>query len=141
NIFLAGVLLAVAYLKTLSLWFATGVLVGWNWAMASLFGLPLSRIPWFDAPLHDPVVGSPYWPTVRAFVPAPGLVGTIGFGVALLAVVRLRSVRVAESTIALRPLALSDAMRPDGVDAGGRTAMSDDGTVERSRGEGGRTDG
>src|SRR5690606_11023418 len=41
NIFLAGVLLAIAYLKTLSLWFATGVHVGWNWAMASLFDLPV----------------------------------------------------------------------------------------------------
>lgn len=141
NIFLAGVLLAVAYLKTLSLWFATGVHVGWNWAMASLFDLPVSGIPWFDTPLYEPVVGSPDWLTGGAFGPEAGLVGTIGFGVALLAVLRLRSVRVAESTIALRPLALSDATRADAVDAGGRTAMSDDGTVERSRGEGGRTDG
>ncbi|HUE97260.1 MAG TPA: CPBP family intramembrane glutamic endopeptidase, partial [Longimicrobiaceae bacterium] len=35
NIFVAGVLLSLAYLKTRSLWFATGVHVGWNWTMAT----------------------------------------------------------------------------------------------------------
>ena len=39
NIFLAGVLLSVAYLRTRSLWFATAVHLGWNWAMALLFDL------------------------------------------------------------------------------------------------------
>jgi uncharacterized protein len=37
NIFLAGVMLAVAYLRTRSLWFATGVHLGWNWTMATLW--------------------------------------------------------------------------------------------------------
>ncbi|HEU5210398.1 MAG TPA: type II CAAX endopeptidase family protein [Longimicrobiales bacterium] len=143
NIFLAGVLLAIAYLKTLSLWFATGVHVGWNWAMASLFDLPVSGIPWFDTPLYEPVVGTPAWLTGGAFGPEAGLVGTIGFGLALLAVLRLRSVRIAESTSALRPLALANAT-PNGwntADGGNITPATYDDRVESSTGEGGRTDG
>lgn len=142
NIFLAGVLLAIAYLKTLSLWFATGVHVGWNWAMASLFDLPVSGIPWFDTPLYEPVVGTPDWLTGGAFGPEAGLVGTIGFGVALLAVLKLRSVRIAESTLALRPIALDTMTRPDAdIVASGANDMERDRGRESGMGEGGRTDG
>ncbi len=114
NIFLAGVLLAIAYLKTGSLWFATGVHVGWNWAMASLFDLPVSGIAFFDTPLYEPVVGGPLWLTGGPFGPEGGLVGTLGFGAALLAVLKLRAVRTDESTRALRPLVLAERVNGDG---------------------------
>jgi uncharacterized protein len=92
NIFLAGLLLAAAYLKTLSLWFATALHLGWNWATASLFDLPVSGITAFETPLYEPAIGGPAWLTGGAFGPEGGLVGTIGFGVALLLVLRLRQV-------------------------------------------------
>jgi membrane protease YdiL (CAAX protease family) len=44
NTALAGVWLAVAYLRTRSLWFPLGVHWAWNWALGSLFGLPVSGI-------------------------------------------------------------------------------------------------
>jgi len=44
NTLLAGVWLALAYLRTRSLWFPLGVHWGWNWAMGSLLGLPVSGI-------------------------------------------------------------------------------------------------
>lgn len=44
NTVLAGVWLAVAYLRTRSLWFPLGVHWAWNWALGSLFGLPVSGI-------------------------------------------------------------------------------------------------
>jgi len=44
NLFLAGLWLAVAYLRTRSLWFPLGVHWAWNWALGSLFGLPVSGI-------------------------------------------------------------------------------------------------
>jgi membrane protease YdiL (CAAX protease family) len=106
NIFLAGVLLSIAYLKTCSLWFASALHLGWNWAMASLFDLPVSGITLFDTPLYEPVVGGPQWLTGAMFGPEGGLVGTIGFLAALLAVVKLRAVRIDDETRALRPLAL-----------------------------------
>ncbi|MCM3872672.1 MAG: CPBP family intramembrane metalloprotease [Pyrinomonadaceae bacterium] len=44
NTALAGVWLAMAYLRTRSLWFPLGVHWSWNWALGSLFGLPVSGI-------------------------------------------------------------------------------------------------
>ncbi len=44
NTALAGVWLAVAYLKTRNLWFPTGVHLSWNWTMASVLGIPVSGI-------------------------------------------------------------------------------------------------
>ncbi|MEP6818493.1 MAG: CPBP family intramembrane glutamic endopeptidase [bacterium] len=44
NTALAGVWLAVAYLRTRSLWFPLGVHWAWNWAQGSIFGSPVSGI-------------------------------------------------------------------------------------------------
>ncbi|HSJ26276.1 MAG TPA: CPBP family intramembrane glutamic endopeptidase [Longimicrobiales bacterium] len=106
NIFLAGVLLAVAYLRTLSLWFATAVHMAWNWAMATLFDLPVSGIAAFDTPLYDASVGGPQWWTGGGFGPEGGLVGSLGFGVALLLVLRLRVVAPDTTIVAAGPLVL-----------------------------------
>ncbi|MGQ0813703.1 MAG: lysostaphin resistance A-like protein [Gemmatimonadota bacterium] len=78
NICAAGVLLSVAYLTTSSLWFATGVHVGWNWAMAALLDLPVSGLELFDAPLYEPVAKGPIWLTGGAFGPEGGVAGLIG---------------------------------------------------------------
>ena len=104
NIFLAGILLSLAYLRTRSLWFATAVHLGWNWAMASLFDLPVSGLAFFDTPLYEPVVGTPAWFTGSEFGPEGGLVGTIGFIAALLVVLTWKVVRPAPEMLALRPL-------------------------------------
>jgi membrane protease YdiL (CAAX protease family) len=42
NIFLAGVLLSVCYLKTRSLWLPIGLHLGWNWMQASFWGMGVS---------------------------------------------------------------------------------------------------
>ena len=44
NTAIAGVWLAVAYLKTRNLWFPLGVHWAWNWAMGAVLGLPVSGI-------------------------------------------------------------------------------------------------
>jgi uncharacterized protein len=106
NIFLAGVLLAAAYLRTLSLWFATTLHMGWNWAMASVFDLPVSGIQLFDTPGYQPVIGGPEWWSGGAFGPEGGLTGTLGFAVALLAVMRLAQVKQDPRIAAAGPLVL-----------------------------------
>jgi membrane protease YdiL (CAAX protease family) len=83
NIFLAGVLLAVAVLRTGSLWFATTVHLGWNWVMAGPLDLPVSGLDGYDVPLYDVVGSGPAWLTGGAFGPEGGLVGTLGVGVGL----------------------------------------------------------
>jgi hypothetical protein len=112
NIFLAGVLLAYAYLRTLSLWFATALHMGWNWAMATLFDLPVSGLQVFDTPLYDPRVTGAAWWSGASFGPEGGLVGTIGFVVALLAVLRWRAVRPDPAIVAARPLVLRTEGEP-----------------------------
>ena len=106
NIFFAGVVLAVAYLRTYSLWFATAVHLGWNWAMAALFDLPVSGIEEFDTPLYEPAVSGPTWLTGGAFGPEGGLIGTLGLAIALIAVLRFRRVRPDPGVVAAEPLAL-----------------------------------
>ena len=44
NTALAGVWLGIAYLRTRSLWFPLGVHWAWNWALGSIFGLPVSGL-------------------------------------------------------------------------------------------------
>jgi membrane protease YdiL (CAAX protease family) len=104
NIFLAGIVLAVAYLRTRSLWFATAVHLGWNWGMASVLDLPVSGLEMIDTPFYEPVVAGADWLSGGAFGPEGGIAGTLGFGVALLALFALGSVRERDETRALRPL-------------------------------------
>lgn len=54
NIAIAGVFLGVVYLKTGSLWWATGAHLGWNFATGFLADLPVSGIRLVDAPLLEP---------------------------------------------------------------------------------------
>lgn len=89
NIFAAGVMLSVAFLRTRSLWFATGVHVGWNWSMAALLDLPVSGLELFDAPLYEPVERGPTWLSGGAFGPEGGLAGLLGLLLALAGVIWL----------------------------------------------------
>lgn len=104
NIFLAGVLLSVAYLRTQSLWFATAVHLGWNWGMASVLDLPVSGITQLETPLYEPIVRGPEWITGGAFGPEAGIVGTLAFGGALAVILAWRQIAPAPEMRALQPL-------------------------------------
>jgi membrane protease YdiL (CAAX protease family) len=104
NIFLAGLLLSAAYLRTRSLWFATAVHLGWNWGMASPFDLPVSGLELTDTPLYEPVTTGAAWATGGAFGPEGGVIGTVAFAAALLAVLRWPGLRPDARLTALRPL-------------------------------------
>ena len=75
NITLAGFLLAIAYWRTRSLWFVTGLHLGWNWTMAlselSVSGLPV-EMPGYESRVTGPVL----W-TGGAFGPEGGLLVTV----------------------------------------------------------------
>lgn len=89
NIFLAGVLLSAAYLKTGSLWLATMLHLGWNWGIAALADLPVSGLTFLETPAYEPVLAGPRWLTGGAFGPEGGLSGTLGFAVGLAALLWL----------------------------------------------------
>jgi membrane protease YdiL (CAAX protease family) len=77
NIFVAGVLLSLAYLRTRSLWFATALHLGWNWQMAGPLDLPVSGLELYDAPLYEPSDGGRSWLTGGGFGPEGGLAGLL----------------------------------------------------------------
>lgn len=108
NIFLAGVLLGMAYLKTMSLIFATAVHAGWNWVMASLLDLPVSGLNMFQTPLYEPVDKGVKWVSGGTFGPEGGIAGTIGLLIALYALFYLFKLRVAPEIAVLRPIALAE---------------------------------
>ena len=97
NTALAGVWLAAAYLKTRSLWFATGTHWAWNWVMGSFFGLPVSGITIF-AP--NPVMRGedlgPAWLTGGAYGPEGGLACTVALLLSTFFVWRTKLVRSTE---------------------------------------------
>ena len=71
NLTLAGVLLGVAYWRSGSLWFVTGVHFGWNWVMAAS-GLPVSGLDVSISGLEAAVTGPVLW-TGGAFGPEGAL--------------------------------------------------------------------
>ncbi len=104
NIFLAGVLLAFAYLRTRSLWFATAVHAGWNWTMAALLDFPVSGLTAFDTPLYDAVeVGADWW-TGGGFGPEAGFAATLVLLAAIGWTVRTQALGEAPEMRELRPI-------------------------------------
>jgi membrane protease YdiL (CAAX protease family) len=75
NIFLAGVMLGWAYLRTRSLWFCTGVHLGWNWTMSALLDFPVSGLV-RNTPLYSELAVGPRWATGGDFGPEAGVAGT-----------------------------------------------------------------
>jgi membrane protease YdiL (CAAX protease family) len=81
NTALAGLWLAVAYLRTRSLWLPLGLHWSWNWVQASLLGLPVSGIERISpAPLLTAMNLGPDWLTGGAY----GIEGGAACTVALL---------------------------------------------------------
>lgn len=82
NTLLAGLWLALAYWRTRTLWLPLGIHFGWNWAMGSLLGLPVSGISEISP---DPVLRAadtgPTWLTGGHY----GIEGGVACTVALLA--------------------------------------------------------
>lgn len=74
NLTLAGVLLGVAYWRSGSLWFVTGLHFGWNWVMAAS-GLPVSGLDVSISGLEAAVTGPNLW-TGGAFGPEGALMIT-----------------------------------------------------------------
>jgi uncharacterized protein len=103
NIFLAGVMLAVAYLRTRSLWFATGIHLGWNWAMATLFDFPVSGFEW-DTPLYDAAVAGPAWWTGGGFGPEGGVPATLVLLALTAWLLRTRRLSPSREVMDARPL-------------------------------------
>jgi len=103
NIFLAGIMLAVAYLRTRSLWFATALHMGWNWVMSALLDFPVSGAE-FDTPLYSAhALGADWW-TGGAFGPEAGLAATLAIVAGTAWMMRTPLLSASPRIRALRPL-------------------------------------
>ena len=94
NTALAGVWFAVAYLRTRSLWLPLGIHWAWNWALGSLFGLPVSGIN--DLAPHPLLHGTdlgPAWLTGGSYGIEGGVACTITLLVSTIFIWRTRLVR------------------------------------------------
>ncbi len=64
----AGVLLCIAYFKTMSLWLPIGMHITWNFTMSWIFGLPVSGEQLSNPPIQG-IVGDPAWLSGGEFGP------------------------------------------------------------------------
>jgi membrane protease YdiL (CAAX protease family) len=98
NTALAGLWLAVAYLRTRSLWFPFGLHWAWNWTQASLLGIPVSgsqRIA--PAPLLHAMNAGPDWLTGGAYGLEGGAACSAALIISTIIVWRTKLVSVTDS--------------------------------------------
>ena len=99
NTALAGVWLAVAYLRTRSLWLPLGLHWAWNWAQASLLGLPVSGIERIaPAPLLHAMNAGPDWLTGGSYGIEGGAACTIALLISTLVIWRTKLFTTADVT-------------------------------------------
>jgi hypothetical protein len=93
NTALAGVLLAVAYLKTRGLWLPLGLHWAWNFFLGPVFGLPVSGFTSIFQPyLLKAQVGGPAWLTGAQYGPEGSIILTVTCIAAIVWLARTKSV-------------------------------------------------
>ncbi len=110
NVSAAGAFLGSVYLKTASLWWATGVHLGWNWAHGFAVDLPVSGLDLVDTPLIDSVIAGPPWLGGGVFGPEGGLCATLVLLLATWWLWKAPWLRASAETLATRPLAEAPSM-------------------------------
>lgn len=94
NTALAGLWLAVAFLRTRSLWFPLGLHWSWNWAMGSVLGLPVSGITALTrAPLLRAADAGPAWLTGGSYGIEGGAACTFALTLATIFIWRTKLLR------------------------------------------------
>lgn len=100
NTVLAGIWLGIAYLKTRSLWLATGLHYAWNLAMVFFFGLPVSGISTFTrAGVAIGQSSPPDWISGGAYGPEGGICATIAIIISTLIIWKLPLFSASEQTL------------------------------------------
>lgn len=77
NIGLAGIWLAIAYIKTNSLWLPVGLHFSWNFFQGFVFSLPVSGTTSADEQIGTAAITGPEWLTGGTFGPEGGVLATM----------------------------------------------------------------
>ncbi|HYE71983.1 MAG TPA: CPBP family intramembrane glutamic endopeptidase [Blastocatellia bacterium] len=110
NTILAGIWLAVAYLKTRALWFPTALHFMWNWMMGAFFGIPVSGLKIVRYPIFLAANEEPLWLTGGSYGCEGGVAATVILIVATLTIWKANWLRVApEMQAALTPRETSNS--------------------------------
>ncbi len=104
NIGLAGLWLGLVWVRTGSLWWATGAHLGWNWGSAYIADLPVSGLELFDAPFYEASMSGPDWLGGGAFGPEGSVLATLTLGAASWWCWKTDRLRASETVVAARPL-------------------------------------
>jgi len=88
NTVLAGIWLAVAYLKTRRLWFPIGLHFMWNWMMSVFYGLPVSGLRMTASPVFISTSEAPVWLTGGNYGSEGGAAATVVLVIAIIVVWR-----------------------------------------------------
>ncbi len=107
NIVLAGLFLGVIYLKTASLWWASGAHLGWNWAHGFLADLPVSGLDLVDTPKIEARAAGAPWISGGAFGPEASVAATIVLALATLWLWKASWLGPGRRAIETRPLILA----------------------------------
>jgi CAAX protease family protein len=100
NTAVAGIWLAVAYLRTRSLWFPLGLHWSWNWTQASLLGLPVSGIQRITpAPLLHAMNAGPDWLTGGAYGIEGGAACTLALIISIVVVWRTKLISMDQAAV------------------------------------------
>lgn len=95
NTILAGIWLAVAYLKTRSLWFPTALHLGWNWTMGAFFGIPVSGLKLIRYPIFIAANEAPLWLSGGSYGCEGGVAATIILVIATLVIWKAKWLQIA----------------------------------------------
>jgi membrane protease YdiL (CAAX protease family) len=115
-----GIGLAIAYLRTRSLWLPWGFHFAWNVSMGLLFGLPVSGLRLFNVVSHGAPNG-PWWLTGGAYGPEASVPGAIAVLVAVIVMWRAplavlgASTRDAEPDTCAIPIVTRPPQPPGGL--------------------------
>jgi membrane protease YdiL (CAAX protease family) len=101
NLILAGFWFSVAFLRARSLWFPLGIHWAWNWALGSVFGLPVSGTRLVPHPLMEGRDLGPSWLTGGDFGIEGGVAATFAILVSTVVIWRVRLVFPTEEMVRL----------------------------------------
>ncbi len=125
NIVVAGLFLGAVYLKTASLWWATGAHLGWNWSLGFLADTPVSGLEVVDNPLHEGVARGAGWISGGSFGPEGSLVVTAILALAAVLTWTSPVLRPGHAAMKARPLILPDPQGGPDRGTGGHMDSND----------------